>query len=88
MTKMEIVQKISTDAKINKASAGRALVSVVKSISTTLKSGGKVSISGLGTFSARDRAARTGRNPRTGESISIPAKKVVKFRASKALKNW
>jgi len=88
MTKSDIVQKISTDAKINKAAAGRALLSVVKSIGVAIKGGGKVSISGLGTFKAKERAARAGRNPRTGETIQIPAKKVVKFRASKALKNW
>lgn len=88
MTKMDIVQKISADAKINKAAAGRALQSVVKAIGSTLKGGGKVSISGLGTFVVRERKARTGRNPRTGESINIPAKKTVRFRASKTLKSW
>lgn len=88
MTKWELVQKVASDAKITKAAAGRALSTIVKSVHSTLKSGGKVSITGLGSFTVRQRAARTGRNPRTGESISIPAKKTVRFKASSALKSW
>ena len=88
MTKTDIVQKMAREAKIAKAAANRALQALVKNISSTLKSGGKVSISGLGTFSPRQRQARTGRNPKTGETINIPAKKTVRFRPSSSIKNW
>ncbi len=88
MTKADLVQKISKEAKITQAAANRALQSVVKSIHSTLKSGGKVSISGLGTFSVKQRAARTARNPRTGETIQVPPRKAVRFKASSAMKNW
>ncbi len=88
MTKADLVQQISKEAKITQAAANRALQTVVKSIHGTLHAGGKVSISGLGTFSVKQRAARTARNPRTGETIQVPAKKAVRFKASTSLKSW
>lgn len=70
-----------------KVQAEQAVDCVVDSIVKTLKGGGEVSIAGLGIFSVKARAARQARNPRTGESISVPAMKVPKFRAAKALKD-
>ena len=67
--------------------ATRAVEAVLDSIASTLKSGDQVTLSGFGTFSVASRAARTGRNPRTGESISIPASKNPKFKAGKGLKD-
>ena len=86
MTKSDIVQGIAKEAKITNAAANRALKSVVTSITKSLKGGQKVSISGLGTFSVKQRAARTARNPRTGEAIQVPARKAVRFRPSSQLK--
>ena len=88
MTKAEIVQKMAKEAKIPAAAANRALQTFVKSITGTVKTGGKVSISGLGTFSQKQRAARMARNPRTGEAIQVPAKKTIRFRPSSGLKSW
>ena len=72
---------------ISKAAAGRALESVVGAVKSTLKKGGTVTLVGFGTFSVGKRAARTGRNPRTGASIKIKSAKVPKFKAGKALKD-
>jgi len=88
MTKAELVQKMSKEAKIPAAAANRALQALVKSISSTVRSGGKVTVSGLGTFSQKQRNARTARNPRTGETIQVPAKKTIRFRPSSNLKGW
>ena len=87
MNKSELIEAIATGADISKAAAGRALDSLVGSVKTTLKKGGTVTITGFGTFAATKRAARTGRNPRTGAAIKIKAAKVVKFRPGKALKD-
>lgn len=70
-----------------RADAERAVECVIDCVAGSLKSGNEVSIAGLGIFSAKMRNARTGRNPRTGESIEIPAMRVPKFRAAKALKD-
>lgn len=87
MNKAELIDKVAVAAELNKASATRAVEAVLDSIAGTLKSGDQVTLSGFGTFSVSARAARTGRNPRTGESISIPASKNPKFKAGKGLKD-
>ncbi len=86
MNKAAIVDKVHGVLGDTKAQAERAVDTVVDSIIDGLKSGEEVSIAGLGIFSAKMRPARQGRNPRTGESIQIPAMRVPKFRAAKALK--
>ncbi|MEX0934078.1 MAG: HU family DNA-binding protein [Candidatus Paceibacterota bacterium] len=70
-----------------KADAERAVDALFGAVVDTLKSGGEVSVAGFGVFSAKERAARTARNPRTGEPIQVPAMRVPKFRAAKALKD-
>lgn len=87
MNKSELIDHIANQADISKAAAGRALEAVIGGVKSTLKKGGSVSLVGFGTFSVSKRAARTGRNPRTGASIKIKAAKVPKFRAGKALKD-
>ena len=87
MNKQELIENIAASADITKAAAGRALDSMIDSISDSLKKGDSVVLVGFGTFSVRDRAARTGRNPQTGEEIYIAAAKVPAFKAGKALKN-
>lgn len=85
MTKSELVAAISQHFK-TKAEAERALEAVLESIQDSLKKGEDVRIVGFGTFSVSHRAARTGRNPRTGEEIKIPATKTPAFKAGKELK--
>lgn len=87
MTKADLIEAMAGDAKISKASAGRALDSLIKNVSKSLKRGGKVTLVGFGTFSVSKRKARLGRNPQTGETIKIKARKVAKFSAGKALKD-
>ena len=87
MNKSELIEHIANQADISKAAAGRALEAVIGGVKSTLKKGGSVSLVGFGTFSVTKRAARTGRNPRTGATIQIKAMKVPKFRASKTLKD-
>lgn len=87
MNKANIVDKVHAVLDTTKADAERAVDTVVEAIVEGLKSGDEVSIAGLGIFSAKMRPARTGRNPRTGESIQIKAMRVPKFRAAKALKD-
>ena len=87
MNKTELIEHIATQAHISKGAATRALEATVGAVKTTLKKGGTVSLVGFGTFSVGKRAARTGRNPRTGTSIKIKAAKVPKFRPGKALKD-
>lgn len=87
MNKADIINKVHEDLGITKADAERAVETIIGSIVDTLKSGNEVSIAGLGIFSAKMRNARTARNPRTGESIEVPAMRVPKFRAAKALKD-
>lgn len=87
MNKSELIDAIAASADLPKASAGRALDSVLDTITNTLKSGDQVVLVGFGTFSVKDRAARTGRNPQTGEPIQIAAAKIPGFKAGKALKD-
>jgi len=87
MTKADLISKLAEDAGITKVQAKEALESLIGSITKTLKSGNKLTISGLGTFSVSKRAARVGRNPFNGETIKIKAKKVAKFKAGKELKS-
>ena len=86
MNKSELVAKIAEGADITKAAAGRALDSLIESVTTELASGGYVALVGFGTYKVNDRAARTGRNPQTGAEIQISAAKVPAFKAGKALK--
>lgn len=87
MNKTELIEHIAKNADISKAAATRALDSTIGAIRTTLKKGGAVSLVGFGTFAVGERAARTGRNPRTGEPLKIKKAKVPKFRPGKALKD-
>lgn len=87
MNKNEIIDHVAKSADISKAAAGRALDATVSAIKTMLKKGGMVTLVGFGTFYVGRRAARNGRNPRTGAAIKIKAAKVPKFRAGKALKD-
>ena len=87
MNKQELIENIATSADITKAAAGRALDSIIDSITGSLKNGDSVVLVGVGTFTVRERAARTGRNPQTGEEIQISAAKVPAFKAGKALKD-
>lgn len=87
MNKADIINKVHEDLDVTKADAERAVEKVISSIVDALKDGTEVSIAGLGIFSAKMRNARTARNPRTGESIEVPAMRVPKFRAAKALKD-
>lgn len=87
MNKSELVEAISKDADISKAAADRALDAAVAAIKGALKKGDTVSLVGFGTFYVGERAARNGRNPRTGATIAIKAAKSPKFRAGKALKD-
>ena len=87
MNKTEIIDSIAKSADISKAAAGRALDATVAAIKTAMKKGGMVTLVGFGTFYVGKRAARSGRNPRTGAAIKIKAARVPKFRAGKALKD-
>ncbi|GAL07448.1 nucleoid-associated protein HU-beta [Photobacterium aphoticum] len=87
MNKTQLVDKIAENADISKASAGRALDAFIEAVSDSLKAGDSVALVGFGTFSVRERAARTGRNPQTGAEIQIAAAKVPGFKAGKALKD-
>ncbi len=86
MTKEQMIEKMSTEAGITKAQATRAMKSMITNITKSLKKGSKVTLVGFGTFGITKRKARLGRNPRTGAEINIPAAKVPKFKAGKALK--
>ena len=87
MNKADLAAKVHDMLDCTKADAERVVEALIDSITKTLKSGDEVSIAGLGIFSAKMRPARTGRNPRTGETIQVPAMRVPKFRAAKALKD-
>lgn len=86
MNKADIISKVHEILGTTKVDAERAVETVIESITAALKRGDEVSVAGLGIFSAKMRPARQGRNPRTGESIEVPAMRVPKFRAAKALK--
>ena len=87
MNKSELVDEIAANADLSKAAAGRALDAAIASIKSALKSNDSVTLVGFGTFHVGERAARTGRNPRTGNSIKIKAARIPKFRAGKGLKD-
>lgn len=87
VNKSELIEHIAKSADISKAAATRTLDAVIGAVKTTLKKNGTVTLVGFGTFSVGKRAARTGRNPRTGDAIKIKAAKVPKFKPGKALKD-
>jgi len=87
MNKAELIEAVAASADLSKASAARAVDAVIDAVTGALKGGDQVSVVGFGTFLVRDRAARTGRNPKTGEAISIAASKAPSFKAGKALKD-
>jgi DNA-binding protein HU-beta len=87
VNKTELIEHIAKQADISKAAAGRALEALIGGIRTTLKKGGTVTLVGFGTFAVGKRAARIGRNPRTGDAIKIKAAKMPKFRPGKGLKD-
>lgn len=87
MNKSELIDIVAEQADISKSAAGDALDAVLGGITDALKAGDSVTFVGFGTFSVSDRAARDGRNPRTGETIKIKASKLAKFKAGKALKD-
>ena len=86
MNKSELIDAIAEEADISKASAARALDAILNGISRSLQDGEPVILVGFGTFSVRERSARTGRNPQTGETIQISASRAPAFKAGKALK--
>lgn len=87
MNKSELIEQIAKSADISKAAASRSLDAMIEAVKTSLKKNDTVTLVGFGTFSVGARAARSGRNPRTGETIKIKAAKVPKFKAGKALKD-
>ena len=87
MNKADFVASVSDSAELSKADASRAVDAMVETITKALKKGDTVTLVGFGTFSIRKRAARTGRNPRTGQTIKIKASKNPAFKAGKALKD-
>ena len=87
MKKQELLAAIAQEAELSKKDAERALAATVNAISKALADGDKIQLVGFGTFEVRERAARTGKNPRTGEMIKIAASKVPAFKAGKALKD-
>ena len=87
MTKSELVNKIAEKTNLSKKQAAAALDALTGTITETLKAEGKLAIPSLGMFEIKERAARTGHNPRTGEKVEIAAKKVPAFKPAKALKD-
>jgi len=87
VNKSELIDAIAKSADLSKAAAGRALDAAVSAVTAAMKKGDMVTLVGFGTFYVGKRAARNGRNPRTGATIKIKAAKVPKFRAGKALKD-
>lgn len=87
MNKSDLIETISLEAAISKTAAARALSAVTDSVRRALQKGNDVHLNGFGTFSVATRAGRTGRNPRTGESVTIAAARVPKFKPGKHLKD-
>ena len=87
MNKGDLIEAVAGSTDLSKADSGRAVDAVIEAITKALKKGGTVSLVGFGTFTVKKRAARQGRNPRTGEAIQIKASKVPGFKAGKALKD-
>lgn len=86
MTKAELISSVAEKAGLKKVEAEKVVAAFIASVTETLKSGGKLSLVGFGTFSTSKRAARKGQNPQTGKKINIPAATVPKFKAGKSLK--
>ena len=87
MTKAELIDKIAISSGISRTAANNALNATLDNITRALQKGQKVTLIGFGTFAVQQRKARTGRNPKTGEEIKIPAGKIPRFTAGKALKS-
>ena len=87
MNKSELINAIAEQGNLSKADAGRSLDTLIKTIETTLKAGDSITLVGFGTFAVKDRAERTGRNPQTGQEITIAAAKVPSFKPGKSLKD-
>lgn len=87
MNKSDLIDAIAQHANLTKADAGRALDGFISAVSAALSSGDSVAIAGFGSFEVRERAERTGRNPKTGEALTIAASKAPAFKAGKALKD-
>ncbi|MBF0417782.1 MAG: HU family DNA-binding protein [Magnetococcales bacterium] len=87
MNKSELVDAVAAEAKLTKAQASEAIDAVIHAIQNALKGGQQVNLVGFGSFMVTERAARTGRNPRTGAEINIPAAKLPKFKPGKGLKD-
>ncbi len=87
MNKTELIEHIASKSDISKAAATRVLASIIEAVKKTLKKGDTVTLVGFGTFSVSKRAARTGRNPRTGAALKIKAAKVPRFKPGKGLKD-
>ena len=85
MNKTELIEKVANESNLSKSAAEQMVNSVFSAIAEAMKTGDKVSLLGFGTFSVVERSAREGRNPQSGEAMSIPAKKVVKFKAGSKL---
>lgn len=86
MNKADLISKIAKNSSLTKSASEKALNACLESIQESLSNGDKLTLTGFGTFSVEERKARKGRHPQTGEEISIPASKVVKFRPGKDLK--
>ena len=87
MTKDELIEKIASGARLSKTNASKVINATIGAITSALKKGQTVTLVGFGTFKVSKRKARTGRNPRTGETITIKAAKVPKFKAGKGIKD-
>lgn len=87
MTKAELVSKMAEKANISKANAEKALNAFLETVKEALAQGDKISLVGFGTFSVAERSSREGRNPKTGEKLTIPACKVVKFKPGNMLRD-
>ncbi len=87
MNKGELIESVAASADLSRADATRAVDAVIDAVTRSLSNGDSVSLVGFGTFTVKKRAARTGRNPRTGEAIQIAASNVPGFKAGKALKD-
>ena len=87
MNKTELVAAVAEKAELSKKDAEKAVAAMLESVEEALKAGDKVALVGFGTFEVKERAARTGKNPRTGEAVKIPAARVPVFKAGKGLKD-
>jgi DNA-binding protein HU-beta len=87
MTKAELIAQVAAEAQVRKVDAEKAINSLIRIVSESLKAQGRLALAGFGTFMVTERKAREGRNPQTGSPIKIPATKVVKFKPGKQLKD-